>query len=304
MNYIYDKTYEGFLTCVYHHWYTEKAEGIFPDRLYQLDLCRYAMTVETDAGRAVRVHDAIAEKISKGDAQRVYQVFCSNEPEKEMKLVRYIEFGFKSGSKIRLLHGDPVVKAVEAAERRVGLEVHRMCGLIRFSEVLNTENNNLLLYAKIEPDNDILEFLAPHFSDRFKSEPIIIHDLAREKALFAYKRKWEVAELPADVMKPKGPGKAPSVSRNFAGSENRSSDHAGPGTKSKSTLPESFAGSENKSKSVAPEPLLQTTESESYYTALWKKYFDVMATRERVNPKCQRNFMPVRYWKHLTEIES
>ena len=253
MIYLYDHSFEGFLTCVYHHWYTGKAEGVFPECDYQLDLCRYAMTVETDEGKAGRVLDAITEKISKWDARRVYQVFCSNEPEKEMKLLRYIEFGFKSGSKIRLLHGDPVVKAVEAAERRVGAEVHRMCGLIRFSEVQDS-GGNLLLYAKLEPDNDILEFLAPHFSDRFKSEPIIIHDLRREKALFSYQRKWEIAPLEKNI------------------------------------------------NDAAEASLLEATDDEQSYSQLWKQYFEVMATRERTNPRCQRQFMPARYWKHLTEV--
>ena len=250
MNYLYDNSFEGFLNCVYHHWYTEKADGIFSETDYQLDLSRYAMTVASESDKAARVLDAVAEKLSKWDVQRVYQVFCSIEPEKEMKLLRYLEFGFKKGPKIRLLHGDPIVKAVEAAERRVGLEVHRLCGLIRFSEMCDGDNGNTLLYAKIEPDNDILEFLAPHFSDRYKNEPFIIHDLSREKALIAFRRKWEISVFE---------------------------------TKDSASL-------------------LSKTESEHCYAAFWKQYFEIMATHERVNPKCQRNFMPVRYWKHLTEI--
>ena len=80
MNYLYDESFDGFLTCVYHHWYTEKADGIFANGDYQLDLCHYAMTVETDAGKAERVLFAIIEKISEWDAQRVYQVFYNPHP--------------------------------------------------------------------------------------------------------------------------------------------------------------------------------------------------------------------------------
>jgi len=249
MNYLYDHSFEGFLTCVYHHWYTEKAGGIYPDGEYQLDFCHYAMTVQTDADKAERVQKAIETKISKWDAHRIYQAFCSCEPEKEMKLLRYIALGFERGPKIRLLHGDPIVKAVEAAEQRVGFEVHRLCGLVRFSEIQNPGAGGVILYSKLEPDNDVLEFLATHFADRFKSEPVIIHDLRREKALFAFDRKWDISPLPADsgILK---------------------------------------------------------TERESDLAALWKQYFDVMATRERINPRCQRQFLPVRYRKHLTEFES
>ena len=282
MNYLYDESFEGFLTCVYHHWYTEKAEGIFSERLYQLDLCRYAMTVETDEGKASRVLDAVTEKISKWDARRVYQAFCSNEPEKEMKLLRYIALGFRKGPKIRLMHGDPVVKAVEAAERRVGVETHRLTGLIRFSEVRNAGDGSLLLYAKIEPDNDVLEFFADHFADRFKSEPIIIHDLRRGKALFAFGRKWEIAALLPGVIGGEGSGR---VCDTGTGSLRSARDGGG-----------------MDSVGAGPAPLLEYSGREQGYSALWKQYFEVMATKERVNPRCQRQFMPTRYHKHLTEL--
>ncbi|MDV4149451.1 TIGR03915 family putative DNA repair protein [Clostridium sp. AL.422] len=36
---------------------------------------------------------------------------------------------------------------------------------------------------------------------------------------------------------------------------------------------------------------------------LWKNYFISTAIKERTNPKLQKQFMPKRYWKHLTEIE-
>lgn len=35
---------------------------------------------------------------------------------------------------------------------------------------------------------------------------------------------------------------------------------------------------------------------------LWKKYFDIIAIAGRKNPKLQKNMMPVRYWKNLTEF--
>jgi probable DNA metabolism protein len=52
-----------------------------------------------------------------------------------------------------------------------------------------------MLYARIDPDHDVLEFLAPHFSDRFKSDPFIIHDTKRNKALIALHRRWHIADF-------------------------------------------------------------------------------------------------------------
>jgi len=244
VNYLYDNSFEGFLTCVYRHYHEEKADGIYQaDSYRQLDMLRYAMTVETDERLAARVLNAVNEKMSKWDAERVYRVFCTNEPEKEMKILRYLELGFKSGSRIRLLHGNPIVKAVEETEQRLGREVHRLIGLIRFSEL-----EGGVLYSPIEPDNDVLEFLAPHFSDRYRYDPFVIHDKSRGKALFSYDKKWRIE--------------------------------------------------------TAVEDLGQLFSSgEADIRSLWKQYFEVMATKERVNPALQRQFVPVRYRKHLPEFD-
>ena len=244
MNYLYDGSYGGFLTCVYKHYYGERADGIFRAEEYrQLDLLRYALTVETEERLASRVQDAITNKISKWDAERAYRVFCTNESEKEMKLLRYLQLGFKHGPKIRLLHGNPVVKDVEAADQRLGMEVHRYTGLIRFSEL-----EGGILYSPITPDNDVLEFLAPHFSDRYRYDPFVIHDKTRGKALFAFDKKWRIEPVSEEI------GQIVSA-------------------------------------------------SEKDIRDLWKQYFEAMATKERVNPKLQRQFVPTRYRKHLPEFE-
>ena len=269
MNYLYDNSFEGFLTCVYRHYYGKSADGIFPEDTYgQLDMLRYALTVETDEELASRVLDAIGEKLSKWDEERVYRVFCTNEPDKEMKLLRYLELGFKQGPKIRLLHGNSVVKDVEAADRRFGLEVHRLTGLVRFSELKGG-----VLYSPIEPDNDVLEFLAPHFSDRYRYDPFVIHDKTRRKALFSYDRKWRVEPFDGELLSP---------ARKETTAHNET---------------------EEPSPCLTHERLLMVSETEENYRALWKQYFEVMATKERVNPKLQRQFVPTRYRKHLPEFE-
>ena len=48
MDYLYDGTFEGILTCIYHHYYTEKASGIFPAESYQSCMLGGYMYVETD----------------------------------------------------------------------------------------------------------------------------------------------------------------------------------------------------------------------------------------------------------------
>nr|WP_315024882.1 TIGR03915 family putative DNA repair protein [uncultured Aminipila sp.] len=242
VDYLYDGSFEGFLTCIYYHYYEEKAAGIFTSENYQPNILNSFIEVKPEAKKATKVYDAIEKKISPYDLQRIYRVFLSTVDNREMLLLNYIRLGFKTGSKISLLHGNPYVSPIEKSERKVTNEVHRLLGLLRFS-VLEGE----VLYAVLEPDHDVLEFLADHFTDRYKNEPFIIHDKKRNKALVSQGGEWFITDF------------------------------------TESNLP-------------------RLSKNEKEYRALWKKYFETIAIKERTNPRCQKNFMPVRYWKHLTEI--
>ncbi|HQA52868.1 MAG TPA: TIGR03915 family putative DNA repair protein [Spirochaetota bacterium] len=46
------------------------------------------------------------------------------------------------------------------------------------------------------------------------------------------------------------------------------------------------------------------SEEENAFRKIWQRYWKEIAIPERKNPKCQLNFMPKRYWKHLTETEN
>lgn len=247
LDYLYDGSFEGFLTCVYAHYYQEKAAGIYLASRYQLGLLHQAMQLETDEEQAETVAKAIREKIGDQAWKRVYCVFLSSEDDKEMTALRYIRLGFQMGSAAALMHGNAIVFAAQQIEHKVRSEVHRLSGLLRFSVLAFHERE--ILYAPLTPDHDVIELLAPHFTDRYKNDPFIIHDTRRKKALFSQSGGWYIAPL-------------------------------------------------------SPEELPDPTVEEAQYRALWKRYFDTIAIKERINPRCQKNFMPVRYWNHLTEMKS
>jgi len=242
IDYLYDGTFEGILTCIHHHYYTEKASGIFHRDSYQSNLLGGYMDVQTDEFKATIVYEAIEKKISSYDLKRIYKAYLSSDPDKETKILRYIELGFKTGSKISMLHGNPVVFDIQSIEKKINVETERMLQFVRFSVMQGD-----ILYARIEPDHDVVELTANHFCDRYKNEPFIIHDIRRNKALISYRNSWYIS-----------------------------------------------AFTEN--------DVPQVSEDENAYRRLWKNYFDNIAIKERTNPRCQKNFMPLRYWKHLTEV--
>jgi len=249
-DYLYDGSFEGFLTCIYHHYYGEKASGIYPRDQYQASLLAECSIVETEEEKASRVYEAIEEKISTDDLRRIYRAFLSSDPEKENKLLQYIRLGFKRGSAISLLHSNPIVLDVQKCEYKVSIETHRIKGLARFSAIRHSNADGKeqeILYCCFEPDHDILELVADHFADRLKSDPFIIHDKRRNKAVFAAGGCWYISDF-------------------------------------------------------TDKDLSLLGESEAEYRDLWKKYFETIAIKERINPSCQKRMMPVRYWKNLTEF--
>ena len=250
VDYLYDGTFEGFLTCVHAHYYEEKASGIYRKDNYQASFLNGCRFVETDGEKAERVYEAIQTKISREDLRRIYRVFLSSDEEKENKLLRYIRLGFKEGSGISLLHSNPVVFEVQKCEYKVSVETHRIKGLARFSALKNSAaggNVQEILYCCFEPDHDILEIIADHFADRLKNDPFIIHDKKRNKAVFSQSGGWYISDFTEKELPAFGVG-------------------------------------------------------EREYRDLWKKYFETIAIQERINPSCQKRYMPVRYWKNLTEL--
>lgn len=207
MDYLYDGSFEGLLCCIYAHYYQEKAEGIFEQSLYQQNMLHRSCYVETHGGKAAKVYDAIRHKISAQALRRIYAVYLSSEEEKEMKILRYAVLGFRMGEQVNLLHGDPAVFCVQQAERKVHSEVHRFLGILRFSVISGGgPSASEVLYARLEPDHDIIQLMAPHFADRYKNDPFIIHDLFREKAVFAQEGHWYTSPLKRDAKERLAPG--------------------------------------------------------------------------------------------------
>lgn len=202
MDYLYDGSFEGFLCCVYAHYYKEKANGIYPEEDYQRSMLYPFYLVNTESEKAERVYEAIQNKISNASLRRVYRTFLSNDPQKETKLLHYLILGFRKGRMIDSLHSVSEVYNVQQIEKKVANEQHRLLGLIRFSTIEESkEGSNLeskvhqILYAPIEPDHNILELIADHFAKRLPMETFILHDLRREKAVFCQDGNWYLGDL-------------------------------------------------------------------------------------------------------------
>ena len=179
------------------------------------------------------------------------------------------EAGRRAAERARTDRLDRDTEQVREAAWKTVREFDRLRGLLRFSP--EAEPSGTARYtARCAPDHFVLPLLADHFLERFGAVPWAIIDekrnlaLVRERGQTPELRRWKMAEVPAD----KGSaGKGP-VEHPAAGAGGRT----GP------------AGIDR-------------------WEDLWKKYHRSVNNEGRANPGLQKQFMPKRYWKYLTEMQ-
>lgn len=194
LRYIYDGSFDGFLSVIYLCYYDKVPESIEKDGTYNFNILFEDKVIETDMVKSKKVYDAIVEKISEDTLINVYQGFLSESREIELKLLKYVQMGFKLGSKVNDLLSDETVREVQKYSSKVAFETHRFLGLVRFQQF------NGILYSAIEPSYNILELLGNHFKERLTNEKWIIHDVKRKIGIAYENNQWMLRDLKFDKL--------------------------------------------------------------------------------------------------------
>ena len=104
----------------------------------------------------------------------IYYIYISKEDNKELIIYYYLLNYFKYKEKLTYMRNLKCVSKALEIRKKVGSEAHKMKGFVRFREL-----SNKVLFADINPDNDILYLLSIHFKNRLKNEYWLIHDVNR-----------------------------------------------------------------------------------------------------------------------------
>lgn len=64
-----------------------------------------------------------------------------------------------------------------------------------------------------------------------------------------------------------------------------------------------YAGGKASIRPLEAFKMAQPDEEEARCRLLWKRFYDTIAIKERLNPKCRMTQMPQRYWKTMTEFQ-
>ena len=187
--YIYNGSFDGFLSVVYACYYEEIPESIETEESYTFNILYEDKLIKTDIIKSNKVSNAIQEKISEDTLIHVYQAFLSESLGIELKLFKYIQLGFRLGRKVNDFLTNEIVNEVQKYSRKVETEAHRFLGLVRFQQFKN------ILYAAIEPTYNILELLGNHFKSRLTNEKWIIHDVKRKIGIVYEENEWILRDL-------------------------------------------------------------------------------------------------------------
>ncbi len=176
--YIYDGSFDGLLTIVFNSYISKTVPSRIVTSEFEIDLfCNYII-LKTEEKKTNRIYKGIVKNISYDCLLTAYYTYLSNCNNKELDILKYILLGFELGPKIDHLLSNSLVLSMQKTKKRVFGEFHRLCGLVRFIKL-----SNGMLYAKIHPDNNIIELLGHHFISRLPNENFIIHDKNRNIAL-------------------------------------------------------------------------------------------------------------------------
>ena len=190
MIYVFDDTFEGFLTVIFEIYDSKrKPVQIIRERLWQPGFFETPIQVVTDTAKSERVWNGIVKRSNKNVTRMFVLSFLSELPDVEMTMYHYLEKLFADPT--RTYHKNLLDEhsfELYQTSRKVSLEVHRLTGFVRFQET-----SDGLLFAAIEPDHDVLSLLAPHFTRRFGNQQWVIYDQRRDKGIF-YK-KPEMIEI-------------------------------------------------------------------------------------------------------------
>jgi probable DNA metabolism protein len=141
----------------------------------------------SELGRAAESASAELRAFSGELFDTVMKIWMSEEA-LELPLFRLCALAGRRGTEVLADHGNPDLRAVSRAARRVGREIDRLSGLARFFPA-----GDGLLAAPIEPDANVLAALLPHFARRFGPEDFALVDLRRRLAIARRGGRFESA---------------------------------------------------------------------------------------------------------------
>ena len=194
LDYTYDGTFEGLLTVLFSIYESKSPPNtIQPEATAQTGLFAPPAHRDTDEARAARVWDGLLKTMDTEARTRLYHVFLSEVPDREMLLFRYVDLALRSPVDVAENYANADVRRVQRLAQQMFREKHRMEAFVRFEKTADE-----LFHASIEPDFDVLPLIAAHFTKRYADQRWLIYDRRRHYGLYYDLTRTDVVQFEAE----------------------------------------------------------------------------------------------------------
>jgi probable DNA metabolism protein len=193
MLYIYDNTFDGFMTAVFEI-YSEKDKdaSILPRGKAVNSTFFETRDVAADIEKSKRVQRGISAYDGSA-VERLYMAWLSGSAGVEDLMLYCIRLAFSYKVGPFALRQYESVSRLEGIARKVGHEAHRMLQFVRFVKL--AEN---AYAADIEPEYDIIPLIGDHFHGRFPDSRFIIRDVRHLKVISSSPAGWYISDMHGD----------------------------------------------------------------------------------------------------------
>lgn len=173
--YKFDGTPNGMLCCLFESFTRKEMPYIVTSGEIQLTFDSEIRVIETNAKNAERVGAGIKKCGSITLLNRLFYLFRSADASRETVIFTVAHKCLEARRDVTNNYADPAVVVFSDLTHKISQEIHRMKGFIRFEESADG-----VWYAHFEPDNDVIDLVAPHFAARLGTR-FILHDVKRNR---------------------------------------------------------------------------------------------------------------------------
>jgi probable DNA metabolism protein len=190
--YIYDGSLEGYLTAVSRALDDDTLpDDIVPASGWQSSLFAVPQEIKTDPLIADRLVTRL-NSLSRNIVKNICYCYLSEINGFEMPAAEYVFLAFDHGKDIDRYHANKAVHDVHVLAGKVGAEIHRLSGLVRFRKLADGT-----FWAPVEPDHNVILPLSWHFVGRMPTQKWVIYDIARNTGI-----RWDTRECSVVIMDP------------------------------------------------------------------------------------------------------
>lgn len=169
--YIYDESFISLLNLIKYLSINKIKPGNIKSINYSPTLFENIIKINVETKDNI---NDIINSIGLNNFNIIFSVFLSNDNNKELIIYYYFINSLKYKEKTMYIRNLKCVCEALRIHKYVYHEAHKYKGFVRFKELSNN-----ILYAEIEPVNDIILIISKHFKTRLKNEYWIIKDVKR-----------------------------------------------------------------------------------------------------------------------------